>query len=89
LEKQEFLNDAKTQSAIVYQLLILGEATKRLSNEFRAAHPQVPWKLISGMRDKLIHAYGSVDLDQVWKTAVSDLPGLIPVFEALVPPMKK
>lgn len=56
-EKAEFLTDLKTQSAVLHQLLIIGEAVKRLSPEFRAAHPEVPWKLIAGTRDKLIHFY--------------------------------
>jgi uncharacterized protein with HEPN domain len=52
-DKAEFLEDAKTQSAVLHQLLIIGEAVKRLSPEFRAAHAEVPWKLIAGTRDKL------------------------------------
>jgi uncharacterized protein with HEPN domain len=65
VEQAEFLEDAKTQSAVLHQLLIIGEAVKRLSPEFRVAHPEVPWKLIAGTRDKLIHFYEGVDLEQV------------------------
>ena len=50
-DKAEFLADPKTQSAVLHQLLIIGEAVKRVSPEFRAAHPDVPWKLIAGTRD--------------------------------------
>ena len=64
--KEDFFGDAKTQSAILHQLLLLGEAVKRLSDEFRARHEEVPWKMISGMRDKLIHEYEAVDLEEVW-----------------------
>ena len=81
-----FLADAKTQSAVLHQLLVIGEAVKRLSPEFRAAHPEVPWKLIAGTRDKLIHSYEGVDLEQVWGMVTSDLPGLIRRIDSMVPP---
>jgi len=84
--KAEFLQDAKTQSAILHQLLIIGEAVKRISPEFRAAHPEVPWKLIAGTRDKLIHFYEGVDLDEVWKMVSVDLPRLLQWIEPLAPP---
>lgn len=74
--REEFLGDAKTQSAVLHQLLIIGEAVKRISTEFRVAHPEVPWKLIAGTRDKLIHFYEGVDLDEVWKMVAADLPEL-------------
>lgn len=62
--KGEFLTDLKTQSAVLHQLLIVGEAVKRLSPEFRAARREVPWRLIAATRDKLIHSYESVDLEE-------------------------
>jgi uncharacterized protein with HEPN domain len=77
MDKRAFLNDPKTQSAILHQLLILGEAAKRLSQEFRTQHQKIPWKQIAGMRDKLIHEYDKVDLEEVWKTTKSDMPRLI------------
>lgn len=85
MEKRTFLNDPKTQSAILHQLLILGEAAKRLSAEFRAQHPGIPWKKIVGMRDKLIHEYDDVDLDEVWKTVRSDVPRLLKQLDLLAP----
>lgn len=85
LDKAAFLTDLKTQSAVLHQLLILGEATKRLSTEFREQHQRIPWKQIAGMRDKLIHEYGDVDLDEVWKTVRSDIPQLVKQLEPLVP----
>ncbi|HFD40005.1 MAG TPA: DUF86 domain-containing protein, partial [Anaerolineae bacterium] len=72
--KDEFLWDVKTQSSILHQLMVMGEAVKRLSRDFCAAHPEIPWALIAGMRDKLIHGYDIVDLDEVWKTATTDVP---------------
>ena len=86
VDKAEFLGDAKTQSAVLHQLLIVGEAVKRISPEFRAAHPEVPWRVIAGTRDKLIHFYEGVDLEEVWKMVSSDLPQLISQIEPLAPP---
>jgi uncharacterized protein with HEPN domain len=72
-----FLEDEKTQAAVLHQLLVVGEAVKRLSDEFRSARPDVPWKKIAGMRDVLIHAYDAVDIESVYATIKRDLPGLI------------
>ncbi len=85
MTKTQFLNDLKTQSAVLHQLLIIGEAVKRLSEAFRQQHLNIPWRLIAGMRDKLIHAYDSVDLDEVWKTAVNDIPDLLTNIRPLLP----
>lgn len=85
LGKPVFFKDLKTQSAILHQLLLLGEAVKRLSEEFRAQHPEVPWKMMAGMRDKLIHEYDAVDLDEAWRTVISDVPRLIALLEPLAP----
>jgi uncharacterized protein with HEPN domain len=83
--KAVFLDDYKTQSAVLYQLIVMGEAVKRLSNEFRAQHTEIPWSLIAGMRDHLIHGYDIVDWDEVWKTATSDVPNLLIKLEPLLP----
>ena len=85
MEKSAFFDDLKTQSAVLHQLLVIGEAVKRLSREFRKQHSDIPWLLIAGMRDHLIHAYDTVDLDEVWKTATSDIPDLLTRIEPLLP----
>lgn len=85
MSKKSFLGDAKTQSSILYQLLVIGEAVKRLSREFRAQRDDIPWLLIAGMRDQLIHAYDTVDWEEVWKTATKDVPGLLAKIEPLLP----
>jgi uncharacterized protein with HEPN domain len=76
-DKTAFLNDWKTRSAVLYQLTVIGEAVKRLSAEFRLSHAHIPWTLMAGMRDHLIHAYDLVDWDEVWETAIRDVPGLL------------
>jgi len=72
-----FLADLKTQAAVLHELLVIGEGVKRLSSEFRQSHPQMPWRAMAGMRDKLVHAYDQVDLEEVWKTLRDDLPRLL------------
>lgn len=71
-----FMADRKTQSAVVRQLAIVGEAVKHLSPALVASEPAVPWRLIAGARDRLIHAYFNVDLDAVWSMVEQDLPAL-------------
>jgi uncharacterized protein with HEPN domain len=83
---EAFVGDVKTQSAVLHQLLVIGEAVKRLSGEFRTRHPVAPWDEIAGMRDKLIHAYDAVDLDEVWNTADRDIPALLRAIEPLMAP---
>jgi len=69
-----FAHDTRTQDAVIRNIEILGEATKKLSEEFRAAHKDVPWKSIAGTRDRLIHDYFGVNLDIVWQIAKLELP---------------
>ena len=71
-----FMADRKTQSAVVRQLEIIGEAVKNLSAASTAGEPSVPWRQIAGARDRLIHAYFSVDLGAVWTMVEHDLPSL-------------
>jgi len=85
IEKHDFLSDLKTQSSVLYQLMVMGEAVKRLSVEFRSRYPEIPWALIAGMRDHLIHAYDAVDWEEVWKTANKDVPELVKKLEPLLP----
>ena len=85
MDRAAFVKDKKTQSAVLHQLLVTGEAVKRLSPEFRATHPHTPWTLIAGMRDKLIHAYDEVDLEEVFKTLEQDIPDLLKRIQPLLP----
>ncbi len=85
MDKASFLNDIKTQSAVLHQLMVMGEAVKRLSQNFRTHHPAIPWEFIAGMRDKLIHGYDIVDVEEVWKTAETDVPDLLSSLQPLLP----
>lgn len=84
--KEAFLKEWMRHSAIVRQIEIIGEATKRLSEEFRNSQPEIPWRSMAGMRDVVIHGYDHVDLEEVWKVAETDIPKLIISLEPLVPP---
>ncbi len=68
-DRDSFTADHLTQDAVVRQLEIIGEATKRISMTLRNNNPDVPWSEMAGMRDILIHDYIDVDLDIVWRTA--------------------
>ena len=71
------------QDAILRRITIIGEATKRLSKDFRAKHPTIPWKEIAGMRDVITHDYDEVDLDEVWTVINQNLPELLNYIEPL------
>jgi uncharacterized protein with HEPN domain len=77
-------NDEKV-SAILYQITIIGEATKRLSQEFRQQYAEIPWREIAGMRDVIVHEYDQVDLDVVWDVVQNKLPELLTLLEPLLP----
>jgi len=71
--KNEFLSDEKTQSAILLQLLLIGEISKKISENTRAKY-DLPWKMIIGFRDRAIHNYFEMDIRVVWDTIQQDVP---------------
>jgi len=68
MSQEAFASDDKTAYAVIRALELVGEATKRIPQEVRDKHPEVPWRSMAGIRDKLIHDYVSVNLELVWKT---------------------
>ena len=74
--QEEFLASVLKQDAVSYNFLIIGEAANQISDEMRAAHPDIPWKVIIGMRNVLIHDYVQTNYKLVWETARNDLPKL-------------
>ena len=76
--------DRKLNLSLVRLLEIIGEAARGISEEFRDSHPDLPWKKMVGMRDRLIHGYFEVNLDVVWETVTKDIPLLIDQLEKIV-----
>ena len=74
--EEAFRSDLKTQDAVMRNLQIIGEAAKRVSAETRAAHPEAPWKSMTGIRDRVVHDYFGVSLDTVWNVVEEHLPKL-------------
>jgi uncharacterized protein with HEPN domain len=85
MSQAEFESDRKTQSAVLYQIAVLGEAVKRLSQDYRNQHSDIPWSAIAGMRDKLIHDYEGVDIQRVWLTLQTSIPDFLAAIEPLLP----
>jgi uncharacterized protein with HEPN domain len=82
-----FFADVKTQDAVIRNFEVIGEAAKRVPLDYRTAHPSIPWQLMAGFRDVLIHGYEGVDLGRVWLTATRDLPAVRLAILAILPPL--
>ncbi len=76
-------NDEK-QAAILYRLIVIGEATKRLSNEFREQYPMIPWRQMAGLRDVVIHDYDELDFDILWNVIHINLPDILPEIQTIL-----
>ena len=69
-------NNDQLQSAVVREISVIGEAAKKLSEDFKKSRSAIPWKDVVGMRDKLVHNYFEIDISMVWKTIKEDMPFL-------------
>lgn len=86
MSESDFLGNEMLQSAVMRELTIIGEAARMISSDARTTHDTIPWHLIAGMRNRLIHAYFDVRLDVVWETTQVDIPTILSVLEAIIPP---
>ncbi len=87
--KDFFFTDLKTQDAVVRNLEIMGEAVKNISESLKDNHPDVPWRQIAGMRDKVIHEYFGVNLQLVWEAVERNLRHLKEKIEAILQELRK
>lgn len=83
IDLEKFSDDQKTIDAVVRNLEIIGEATKKIPEEMRSAHPAIAWRPAAAMRDFLIHDYPSIDVEAVWNTIHIDLPPFKAGIEAI------
>ena len=81
---EDFTQDKKTINAVVRSVEVIGEASKRIPGSLRDKYPNIPWKQMSGMRDKLIHEYFGIDMEILWKVAKDEISPLkIPIKDML------
>lgn len=87
LSKMDFLEDKRTQQAVIMSLIIVGEAATKVMDsyaDFTQAHPEVPWRSMRGMRNRIAHGYFDINLDVVWETVQTALPQLLKQLPALL-----
>ena len=86
MNKDEFVADKRTQQAVILNIVVIGEAATKLAKdhpEFIVQHPDVPWKSMKGMRNRIAHGYFDINLDIVWDTVQTALPALVEQMTAI------
>lgn len=89
MEFEEFKKDRKTINAVVRSVEVIGEASKKIPVSITANYPEVPWKKMAGMRDKLIHEYFGIDLEILWKVAKEDIKSIRPSIRKILKELKR
>lgn len=83
LDKATFLTDEKTQSSVLYQIVIIGECVNQLSPDFIQSYSQIPFNAIRGMRNRVVHEYKEIDVDILWEVTQTNIPELLNQFTIL------
>jgi uncharacterized protein with HEPN domain len=83
--KAQYDADDILRLGLTHLVQVIGEAARKVSDEFRLQHPEIPWRNIVGMRHRIVHDYMSVDEDILWQVVTDDLPSLLPQLEHLLP----
>jgi uncharacterized protein with HEPN domain len=84
LSWDDFLNDVRTQDAIIRRFAVIGEAARRVSNETQSKYLDLPWREMIGMRNLAIHEYDAIDFEIVWNTVHKNLPALIESLNSII-----
>jgi len=86
LTEATFRQSALHQSAVIREFQVIGEAARLVTEKIKASHPEIPWPVIIGLRNRAIHEYFRLDVDIIWQIVKEDIAPLIAQLEALVPP---
>jgi uncharacterized protein with HEPN domain len=81
---EEFAKNQTIVKAVLYDFVIIGEATRNIPNEIQSRYPLIPWRLMGGMRNVVTHEYFQVNLSRVWATIQDDLPSLVPQLQNVI-----
>lgn len=84
LARENLQNDDEKQAAILYRLVIIGEATKRLSQEYRDQYSIIPWRQMAGLRDVVVHDYDELDFEILWNVVHVNLPDILPELKSIL-----
>lgn len=81
---EEFAKNQTIVKAVLYDFVVIGEASRNIPNEIQSRYPLIPWRLMGGMRNVVTHEYFQVDLNRVWETIQNDLPSLVPHLQEVL-----
>ena len=79
----QFRGDERTVDAVIRNFLVIGEASRHVPSTAREAHPEIPWRVMEGMRHVLVHDYDAIRIDVIWETIAADLPTLLQLLRVI------